>query len=61
MNAMSKTNRHKSQLDQGIEWGAKRIGDKGYRGMPCHYQKKLTARAERIHGRMEIVKELWTR
>lgn len=53
---MSRTKRHKSQIEQGVEWGAKRIGDKGYRGVPCHAQKKLTSRAERLHGRLMIIR-----
>lgn len=55
---MSRTKKHKSQVDQGIEWGAKRIGDKGYHGIPGHEQKKRTARAERLQARLNLISEL---
>ncbi len=51
---MSRTKRHKSQLDQGIDWGAKRMGDKRYHGKPCHEFKKFTSRKERLRDKRDL-------
>lgn len=55
---MSRSRKHKSQHSQGIEWGAKRIGDKGYRGIPCSAQKKRTSKAERRRDTVGLKYEL---
>ena len=44
------------KYEQNIEWGSRRIGNKGYQGMPCHAQKKRTARAERVKYRVQLIK-----
>ena len=51
---MSRTNRHKSQIKQGIDWGAKRLGDKHYHGIPCHAQKKKKNNGETGKASSEI-------
>lgn len=46
---------YKSNKQQNKEWGSKRIGNEHFSGIPGTYQKKCTARRERLAAKKELV------
>ena len=50
----SRNSNKTSQRGQGIEWGAKRLGDKNYYGNPGSDQKRITSKRERMARKSEL-------
>jgi len=53
----SRNSRKTSQRYRGIEWGAKRLGDKYYNGIPGSEQKRITSSRERMAEKQLLLQE----